>query len=288
MRTIVDPKPLDRGEELRNALIAGKVVYRMVSERKLQRIAPINIGTAGPLLADHRCGPGLVGAAKVEIPAEDPQSAPVQPGRQPDGYRPPPAPAGAQTSAQGLSSGTSSPPKAAAPASHHRSDVEGEPWDYANAHGTSRNEPNGSAPSAEPIYGTVRLAPSPVAGSVCSDALDASIATTTPASGATGASWPATNGSAASAENSSPMTSTGNIPSPQPWTISTRRPRVVETATTTCRQHTGAVTRSRATPDAPEYVNRRCPGCFELIGTDRNIIGAQLGDRWMWVQHDSC
>lgn len=37
-----------------------------------------------------------------------------------------------------------------------------------------------------------------------------------------------------------------------------------------------------------EYINRRCPNCFEMIGRTINVIGVKYDNRWVWVQHDSC
>lgn len=38
----------------------------------------------------------------------------------------------------------------------------------------------------------------------------------------------------------------------------------------------------------PEYVNRVCDTCGRMVGYDTEIIGVQVGIRWVWVQHESC
>lgn len=37
-----------------------------------------------------------------------------------------------------------------------------------------------------------------------------------------------------------------------------------------------------------EHINRVCQRCNVLIGFNRDVIGVQIGDRWIWVQHDQC
>lgn len=45
---------------------------------------------------------------------------------------------------------------------------------------------------------------------------------------------------------------------------------------------------TRAILPRSSYVNRVCDECNEMIGEDWNIVGVQLGDRWMWVRHVEC
>lgn len=46
--------------------------------------------------------------------------------------------------------------------------------------------------------------------------------------------------------------------------------------------HASSVPHRRSRP----YINRVCSKCHNMIGTDINVVGVQIGERWVWVQHD--
>lgn len=45
------------------------------------------------------------------------------------------------------------------------------------------------------------------------------------------------------------------------------------------------VTRHRSRKRHP-YINRQCEVCHELIGRSIDYMGMQIGERWVWLQHD--
>lgn len=125
---MADPKPLNSLDDMTEALMDGKGLYRVISVGgkpfKLIKLATLkgkeNIG----VLADHSCGVASTrSASPVELTPEGPQPAPATLGGPQAGNLPQHVLAGAQTAAQGFSSEMSSHPSRAEPVSPHRSRV---------------------------------------------------------------------------------------------------------------------------------------------------------------------
>lgn len=108
-----DTTLLESMEEVRNALLAGRMVHRVIMRAgrpwRLKTLGPGDV-ISQPLVADHACGIRPLSAHKIEAVPVDPQQAPVRLGGPEDGLHPRQQPASAS---QG-------PP--AASATHHRSE----------------------------------------------------------------------------------------------------------------------------------------------------------------------
>jgi hypothetical protein len=102
IRTIVDCAPLDGMDDVRRRLMMGRVVYRTLPGRKLARFSRDSTNAESGYLADHWCTGGVTGARKVETVPVGPPSAPATPGRHPDGFRHPDAPADGSQGRRGL------------------------------------------------------------------------------------------------------------------------------------------------------------------------------------------
>lgn len=126
--TVVDIAALDGMDDVRRRLMMGRTVYRILDGRKLATFRRDSTKGNG-YLADHWCGPGVVGAKPVEVVPVGPPSAPATPGGPLGGFHHPHAPAdGSQghtatfDHARSPAPSSSNPPSRAIRASHPRSD----------------------------------------------------------------------------------------------------------------------------------------------------------------------
>lgn len=98
---VVDVAQLDGMDDVRRRLMMGRTVYRILDGRKLAVFRPLSTRGAG-FLVEHWCGPGVVGAKAVETVTVGPHQAPATPGRLPDGFHQPTAPADGSQGLTGL------------------------------------------------------------------------------------------------------------------------------------------------------------------------------------------
>ncbi len=105
--TTVDPVKLETPEQIREALLAGKSLYRENSPKLLAYVGPRDaaqrIAQRLPMYATHACMvAGTVRTSQVELTPAGPPSAPATPGGRQGGYRPAPAPVSGSQGLTGL------------------------------------------------------------------------------------------------------------------------------------------------------------------------------------------